>query len=353
MYYTENALRNEPRILPHWSELWGNRNNFNAMQQRIAANSAALPAEMLAANSATFSTDFWRSIDTAIIENRRIGFGMEILDDLAAVQTILDVGKTVKMYNVVGDISDEVKISMDGQAPYSFDQTDYDSDGDPIPVFTAGFGANWRHARGLSSIGVDLVMDSQSAKQEAFDKKLVSYMLEGSAKINVDGKAGQGLTNHRKTKKIDLGAGGANIDLTTATPAALVAFFTTGAFGQTARANGVAKYSVMWVSHEIFANLSRPFDADNVLKGSVLQAILPYAPVESIRPTFAFTGNEFLAYERNRQVVSPLVGAPVGVTPLPRPMPNSNYNFQMLAAIGVQVKSDGHGRSGVLYGAAL
>ncbi len=44
---------------------------------------------------------------------------MEIVNDLMGVQTVLPIGKTAKLYNVSGDIADDVSISIDGQAPYS------------------------------------------------------------------------------------------------------------------------------------------------------------------------------------------------------------------------------------------
>ncbi|HCQ8452133.1 TPA: hypothetical protein OME04_001430, partial [Klebsiella oxytoca] len=172
----------------------------------------------------------------------------------------------------------------------------------------------------------------------------------------------QGLRNHRNTAKINLGsgAGGANIDLTTATPAQALAFFgPTGAFGVTARANQVTAYDVLWLSPEIMANLSSPYtievgDGTNaIISGSVLDAIRKFIPVKDIRQTYALSGNEFLAYERRKDVISPLVGMAVGVVPLPRPMPQSNYNFQIMSAEGLQIKRDEEGRSGVLYGANL
>src|SRR5690606_10932578 len=123
----------------------------------------------------------------------------EIVNDLLGVQTVLPIGKTAKLYNIAGDIADDVKVTMDGQAPYSFDHTEYDNDGDPIPVFTAGYGVNWRHAAGLSSVGIDLVLDSQSAKLRKFNKQLVSYVLNGNSKIQVQNYPAQGLKNHRNT----------------------------------------------------------------------------------------------------------------------------------------------------------
>ena len=60
---------------------------------------------------------------------------MEIVNDLMAVQTVLPIGKTAKLYNTIGDIADDVSVSLDGQAPYSFDHTDYGSDGDPVLIW--------------------------------------------------------------------------------------------------------------------------------------------------------------------------------------------------------------------------
>ncbi|HHA1729628.1 TPA: major capsid protein, partial [Enterobacter hormaechei subsp. xiangfangensis] len=92
---------------------------------------------------------------------------------------------------------------------------------------------------------------------------------------------------------------------------------------------------------------------NGVVSGTVLQAVLPFAPVKEIRMSFALTGNEFIAYVRRRDVISPLVGMAVGVVPLPRPMPNVNYNFQIMSAEGLQITADDQGLSGVVYGANL
>ncbi len=68
--------------------------------------------------------------------------------------------------------------------------------------------------------------------------------------------------------------------------------------------------------------------------------MLPFAPVREIRPTFALSGNEFIAYVRRQDIISPLVGMVVGVVPLPRPLPNANYNFQIMSAEGLQITAD-------------
>ncbi|NDJ59443.1 hypothetical protein GWD52_21150 [Enterobacteriaceae bacterium 4M9] len=364
MYFTAETLATNSRLRGHWNELWANRDIWNAQHDMMVnAFRGQMSPEMLAANAIGGLThEFWVEIDRQIIQMRDQEEGMEIINDLASVQTILPIGKTVKAYQMIGDIADDVAISIDGQAPYSFDHSEYDSDGDPVPVFTAGFGVNWRHAAGLNTVGIDAALDAQSAKMSKFHRARVGYYLNGNDRISVDGKKGQGFRNHRNTVKINLGtgAGGANIDLTTATPAQLLAFFgSTGAFGIAARANKVAAYDVLWISSEIWANMSKPYLVDinagtnALLSGTVADAISKFIPAKSIRSTFALKGNEFFGYQRRKDVISPLVGMAVGTIPLPRNMPQSNYIFQIMSAEGLQIKRDGDGLSGVIYGANL
>lgn len=357
MFFSANNA-NDPRVAAHWNELTANRAIADVQNTNMIAQfSPHMSPEMLAANNfGAYGQQFWAQIDREVNRLRSQEFGMEILDDLGSVQKTLPIGKTAMLYRTSGDIADDVAVSIDGQAPYSFDHVDGGSDGDPIPVFTAGFGVNWRLAAGLNTQNIDLVLESQEAKQIKFQKRLVNYMLNGDSRINVDGKAGQGLKNHRNTKKVNLGsgAGGANIDLTTATAEQLIAFFTTGAFGTTARANRVGAYDKTWVSHEIHANLSKPYVVNGAIVGTVLQQIKAFAAIAGeITPTFALSGNEYLSYQRRSDVVSPLVGMTTGVVALPRLMPQSNHNFQIMGAIGLSVRADYAGRGGVQYGANL
>jgi len=355
MYFTKETLAANRNVQGHWDDLWATRNIMSAnMQQMIAANQAHMTQEMIAANAAAgYAKDFWQEVDRMVVQSREETIGMEMLNDLLSVQTTLPIGKTVKSYNIVGNIAEDVSVTIDGQAPFSFDHTDYDSDGDPVPVFLAGFGVNWRHAAGLNSVGLDLVLDSQAAKLKVYNEKLVKYALDGAAGIQVDSKAGQGLRNHRNTKKINLGASGSNIDLTSAPPAEILTFFTKGAFFDNAIENYVTVYDVVWVPPQIKANLGQDYVVNGVVKGTIEQELIARGKVREFRETYVMSGNEFLGYERKQSTVTPLIGMTTGVTPLPRPMPNSNYNFQIMGAMGMQVKKDNDGRSGVVYGADL
>lgn len=351
MYFTKENLATNARMQGHWKELWAQRNIFNEQHNAmIAANQANMTAEMLACNAVGgFAKEFWKEIDNQIIELNTEEIGIEIVNDLMGVQTVLPIGKTLKMYNVSGDINDEVVMSMDGQAPHGFDHTEYGSDGDPIPMFAAGYGVNWRLAQGLNTVGIDLALDSQRLKLKKFNKARVQFYLNGNDRIVVDGHKAMGIKNHKNTKQLKLKTV-AKIDLATATFDKIIEFFTTGEFGKLARANFVAKYDVMWVSPEIMANLARPHIVNGAIVGSVLDVIKPFVPVGDIRQTYALTGNEFIAYQRSRSVITPLIGMTTGVVPLPRMMPTDNYNFRIMSAEGLQITRDMEGRSGVVYG---
>lgn len=347
MYFTKENLATNARMQGHWSELWAQRNIFNAQHDAmIAANKANMTSEMLACNAVGgFAKEFWKEIDNQIIELNTEEIGIEIVNDLMGVQTVLPIGKTLKMYSVSGDINDEVVMSMDGQAPHGFDHTEYGSDGDPIPMFTAGYGVNWRLAHGLNTVGIDLALDSQRLKLKKFNKRRVKFYLEGNENMVVDGHKAMGIKNHKNTQQLTL-----TTDLKAATFDELIDFFTIGEFGVMARNNFVAKYDVMWVSPDVMANLARPHIVNGAVVGSVLQTVMPFAPVGEIRQSFALTGNEIIAYQRRRDVISPLIGMTTGVVPVPRTMPTDNYNFKIMSAEGLQITCDMLGRSGVVYG---
>ncbi|HID2198424.1 TPA: major capsid protein [Escherichia coli] len=347
MYFTKENLATNARMQGHWNELWAQRNIFNAQHDAmIAANKANMTSEMLACNAVGgFAKEFWKEIDNQIIELNTEEIGIEIVNDLMGVQTVLPIGKTLKMYSVSGDINDEVVMSMDGQAPHGFDHTEYGSDGDPIPMFAAGYGVNWRLAQGLNTVGIDLALDSQRLKLKKFNKARVKFYLEGNENMVVDGHKAMGIKNHKNTQQLTL-----TTDLKAATFDELIDFFTIGEFGVMARNNFVAKYDVMWVSPDVMANLARPHIVNGAVVGSVLNTVMPFAPVGEIRQSFALTGNEIIAYQRRRDVISPLIGMTTGVVPVPRTMPTDNYNFKIMSAEGLQITCDMLGRSGVVYG---
>lgn len=306
-----------------------------------------------------FGVKFWAEIDRRAIQVRDNDQGRELMTDLMTLATPLDVGKTVKTYARNGDIQDEVKISMDGQTPVTFDHVDSESEGDPVPIFQAGFGINWRHWKGLQSENIDLLADSQAAKMKIVLSRMADYLLDGDAKIRVSGFNGQGIRNHRNTKKINLstaGAAGAPIDLTAAaTSNDVILNFWNQTFALQLDGNYVnGKLSVVWVSPEIMRRMTVPYSNSEGFKGGTLMSyILEFGRVGEFRQTYKLTGNQFLGYMRDRDVISPLVGQAVSTTPIARLQPRDNYNFEIWSALGLQIKADANGRGSVFYAANL
>ena len=111
MFFTQEYLAANRNMAGHWSELWANRGVFNT-QNELMVNQYrhTLTPEMLAANAVQgLSQTFWAEIDSQVVQQRDQETGMEIVNDLLSVQTVLPVGKTAKLYNVVGGIAEDVK----------------------------------------------------------------------------------------------------------------------------------------------------------------------------------------------------------------------------------------------------
>ncbi len=349
MYFEKTLMANAQNRVnynAHWEAQWGHRRFAQVVDNQMVANAQSANMEV---NAGVLTQDFWRATDAQIIELRNQEVGMDIVNDLLTVQTVIDIGFTAKTYNRIGGIDNSVSISLDGKPPVGFDHVAYDQDGDPIPIITAGYGANWRHTRGLANVGADILLDSQRAKTREYNKKVVGLVLDGAANINVGGYQSQGLRTHRNTKKIDLDASGANINLTTATVAQMIAFFQGAFFGGQLRTNFVTQLDVLWVSPEINANLGKVYVENGVTVGTGRDYLLKFIAVKDIRQTFALSGNEMLGYVRDKDTVTPLVGMPTNVIAIPRRLPHDNYNFLLMGAMGLQVKADSTGKSGVFY----
>lgn len=297
----------------------------------------------------------WVEIDKTVLGLRDEVKGQEIVDFLNPVIRPVHLGKFQLEYTTAGDIDQSVVVDIDGATPVTYDQTDYGSGADPIPMFHAGFGVNARQEASYNSIGMSLATDSQAQKIKAFHRKIVDYTLRGADNIIQNGAAAQGLLNHRNTQKIDLGASGANVDLVTATPAQIESFFI-NVFAKVIDNNELGGVSAMFFSPEVYRNLTRSWAiaVDGEGQGTVLDRLLPYMSLlgmgkDGVQMSYALSGNEFVAIKRERQYVEKPVGQ--GMIVLPRTRENflSPLNFDIYEASGISVKADYLGRSGVIY----
>lgn len=333
-----------------FDRMMGQRRMHNGMQKTLVdMHGRNMDESTLQANQAgIFKPLFWTEIDRIGIEVRENDRGREFMADLMGVATPVAIGKTLKAYTAKEEISKNYEVTMEGNAVNDFDSIEYQNEGDPIPIFSGGYGVNWREWEGMKGDGIDLLGDSARAKKQVLMEGMADYLLTGNSKIAVNGFKGQGIKNHRHTKKIDM-----KVDLTTATNDEVIAWF-----NQTLAieldGNYVDYLDVMWISPEINRVLARPYsNAAGFKEGTLRDYVLRFGKVKALRQTYKMKGNEWFGYVKSRDVITPLIGAALATVPIPRVMPHDNFNFMEWGAMGLQIKADSNGRGGVFYGAKL
>jgi len=304
-------------------------------------------------NAGIATKDFFQEVDR-VIQEVRFNDKYVFLNDLAGIATPMNIGKLSYVNVTSGDVSSQIKRGMDFGLLKEFDDISSATDKNPVPVFTGGVGMNYRKSMGLQSEGVDLMLQALKLKRVKMGWDVGDYMLNGDAGIVADGQVGQGIKNHRNTYQIQLGASGANINLTSATPDEVVSFFQQ--FMKTVcNANVVTKIDKVYVSPEIMINLLQPLsNAAGFKTGSLLDQVLRFAPhIGSIEQDFAFSGNEFIAYVRDKEIISPLVALPMTSYMKTRLDPYENYNTCLVSAQGLKITSTQNGKKGVFYASSF
>ena len=69
--------------------------------------------------------------------------------------------------------------------------------------------------------------------------------------------------------------------------------------------------------------------------------------INKIEATSLLTGNQFFGFVPNARFVRPLVGMAVNTTAMTRLNPTDNYQFLVMGAMGIEVRGDYNGKSGV------
>jgi hypothetical protein len=297
--------------------------------------------------------DFFRETDRAV-EGVRLDDKFLFMDDLAGLAKTVSVGKLSAVSLKSSDISDDVSVSMDFNAAIKHDHISADSDRNPIPAFMAGVTMGYRHRAGLDSESIDLYGDSVTLKTRKLTEKVGSYMLNGDITIKADGQSGEGIKNHRNTQKLNLGAAGYNINLTSATRDEVVAFFNKS-MKLVCNANTITKIDLVGVSPEIMVNLNTPLsNAQGFKVGTLMEEVLRFAPhIGGFVEDFALTGNEFYAYKRDASIIRPIVAMATGSFLLPRQSPVMGYTTQLVTAQGIEIKKTMNNKYGVFYASVI
>lgn len=345
-YFDSNLVTTFPR--QHgawWDEVSNSREWFHRQEDQLAAVQNA---------AAVLPRDAWLELDTVTRDIMRGDEGAAWMNDLMPLAKPVNIGKLVHMTRVVGDAGVVVR-SMSGQVPVPLDKVGYDYRGTIVPIFSSGYGREWREWNTLRSENFDALSDDQDAITRKLRRDMALYVLNGDSNIVFQGYTAYGIKTSPFSKSINIGAGagGANINLTTATADEIESFIN-GPFGAMLDANLIVGRVNLYVSPEIARNLDKPYSGSMGFKtGSLRDALLANRRIAKIEVSYELTGNEFFGFVPSSDYIRPLVGMAVNTTAITRQNPTDNYQFLVMGAMGLEIRADINGKSGVFYSAVV
>lgn len=350
-YFDEQLVANSRPHRQWWAEVGAQRETFHVHESNLAELAASTGLVTNAA--AVLPRDAWLEMDTITRRVMRDDEGENFMRDLMALARPVNIGKIAFGYRVSSDAG-TVRRSISGQVPEVVGKVEYDYRRTLVPIFNTGYGRSWREWNTMQSESFDALGDDQEAHTAAIRRDMATYALNGDTSITFEGAVGYGIRNHPFAKAINLGsaAGGFSIDLTsgTTTPDAIDTFFTLG-IGGTVRANKLAGRKVnLYVSPEIMQNFSRSFSGSQGYKpGRLIDYLRTHPNINKIDETSLLSGNEFFAFVPDATFIRPLVGMAVNTTAMVRTNPVDDYNFLIMGAMGIDIRADWNGASGVFY----
>lgn len=346
-YFDQQLVNSHPREHGVW---WGEVSADRAVFHHSEAMMAEISNQVgLTTNAAAvLPRDAWLEMDNITRRVMRSDEGATWMNDLMPLAKPVNIGKLVHLNRVSSDAGTVIR-SMSGQVPVPMDKTVYDYRGTVVPMFHTGYGREWREWNTQQSENFDALADDQEAHTAKIRRDMALYALNGDTSIVFQGYQGYGIRNHPLSKSINIGAGGANINLTTATADALDAFFT-GPFGAMLDANLIVGKVNLYISPEIARNWDKTYSGSAGFKqGSILQFLLTNRRINKIEVSFELSGNEFFGFVASADYIRPLIGMAVATTAIPRTLPRANYQFDVAGAMGLEIRADYNGRSGVFY----
>ena len=110
----------------------------------------------------------------------------------------------------------------------------------------------------------------------------------------------------------------------------------------------------LYISPEMARNFDRPYSGSAGFKiGSLRDALVANRRIAKIEVTFELSGNEFFGFVPRAEYIRPLVGMAVNTTAMTRLNPTDNYQFLVMGAMGLEIRQDFNGKSGVFYSTDL
>jgi hypothetical protein len=347
-YFDEQLVANSRPHAAWWNEVSMVREHFHR-QEDVLAN---LTAEFMGNAASILPRDAWLDLDGITRRVMRADEGQAWMADLMPLAKPVNIGKLVHLNRVSSDAGRVVR-SMSGQVPVTMDKVSYDYRGTPVPIFSTGYGREWREWNTLQSENFDALADDQEAHVARIRRDMALYALDGDASIVFEGYTATGIRTNPLSKSINLGSavGGANIDLTaTATTSDAIDAFFTNTLGGVLDDNLVAGKVNIYVSPEIGRNLDRSYSGSSGFKGGTLMSyLLTNRRINKIAVSYELSGNEFFGFVPSAEYIRPLIGMAVNTTAMTRLNPTDNYQFLVMGAMGIEIRADYNSKSGVFY----
>lgn len=331
------------------------RNTFTASQKGFAAMVASSDRDAYQINAGIPTKDFYQEVDRTMLSVRTQPKFKFVQDLSNGLVTPVNLGTLSQVNLTASDISDDVVRTMDLQGLRQFDTITTGSDKNPVPGFLGGVGMNYRQTLGLQREGIDLMLEGVARKTIKMNEDIGLYMLEGDSKVVADGQAGEGVKNHRNTRKLNLGSTGYNIDLTaTATTNDAIYKFFQSDMKLVCNDEVISVIDKFFVSPQIMVRLLADYSNSQGFKdGTLLDHILKLPHIGSIEEDFALTGNEFLSYVRDKQIISPLVAMPLTNYQQIRMNPYDNFNTVLIGVMGLKIAKTYNNKHGVFYASEI
>ena len=341
--------QNMTNMTAQWNMLQAMRSAFNQSEQAFAPQYQALGMQ---ANAGRVPEEVWREMDAQTKTLMRSP-NLTLLEDLLPLSKSLPIGKIVNEYRQASDAGNVVT-SLSGQVPVLIDKTAYKYDGAIVPVHAVGYGREWREWEGQRSEGFDGLIDDNANAARALRDKMASYIYVGDDSVKFKGYDAKGVTNSANTKLRNLGAAGANIDLTASATTGEAIYNEFKAGRDVLRiTNDVTAPVTIYVSRSIMSNMERSWDAANASNVTILDWVRRLEGVAGVKEDASLTGNQYLVIAVDSQYIRPLVGMATGTYAVQRTKFNDNYNFIIANAVGLEIRADYNGKSGVLYARAV
>lgn len=271
-----------------------------------------------------------------------------LLNDLMPLAKSLPVGKVEHIYRRASD-SGQVITSLGGQPTNALDKAAYDYDSSIKVIHQAAYGRDWMEMEGQRSEGFDGLVDDNDNTVRAVRDAIVGHIYDG-VDVSFKGTSAYGIKNSTKTVDVDLDADGLNINFATSTDPAAMRAAWIKMRDRLRVTNNVAAGITWYISAEIESNFEQYYGTSAGDSGKTMrQTLLELAGTANIKMDRTLSGNEVVGVVLDDQFIRPLIGMAVTTVPITRTDPMDKYSFLVWTNVGLEIKTDYTGKSGVLY----